>query len=162
MRELCRERPRQSRGRRGVSQVSAARASVPRQRRGREMLGWGGVDNIHVADFPGNSSTLLTRQSTERDAASPAGKVERFVSGLFDKMASMKHPQRGVGGEKGECGTALQHEENPCKQPLLVKVWFCGGLATRHVSIRVCPAVGHAVTTLLFYCYTCRSQSNFK
>lgn len=99
------------------------------------MLGLGNLNNTHGTEFPDSSSTSLAQQSVERSAASPAKKLERFVSGLFDKMA-MKTPQRGgVGGERGECGAALQHEENPCKQPLLIKVRFCGGFASLSGSL---------------------------
>lgn len=92
------------------------------------MSGLGNLNNTHGTAFPDSSSTSLAQQSMGRSAASPARKVERFVSGLFDKMAM----KTGVGGERGECGAALQHEENPCKQPLLVKVRFYGvRMATR-------------------------------
>lgn len=86
------------------------------------MPGFGDLNNTHGIEFPDNSSTSLAQQSVGRSAASPARIVERFVSGLFDKMAM----KTGVGGERGECGAALQQEENPCKQPLLVKVRVCG------------------------------------
>lgn len=130
---------------------SAAQPSLLAADERTSMPDLGNLNNAHGTAFPDSSSTSLAHQLSGRSAASPARKVERFVSGLFDKMAM----KTGVGGERGECGAALQHEENPCKQPLLVKVRSYGvRIATRLLpclsSVALVYSIGHTWSRLLF------------